>query len=319
MRTSILDAVRHSLSLAGFYVSTDAGLRAVSFDIVARRDQDLLVVKVLANVDSLSVHAAEELRNVAFLLNARAILIGERSSSRSLESGAVYARHGIPILNVETFQEYLFSGVKPLVYAAPGGFYVSINGSRLKDLRAERNVSLGELAQAVGVSRRAIAMYEEGMGAMVEVAAKIEEFFDAEIVEPVDPFAMTIAPKEVVVDLNTLTNALEREIYARMQDMGFHMHPVGRSPFNAITRDGNVTILTGIAQEARDLQRKAAAIANLCEVTERMGAFFVDRLVSGRVEVDGTPLIARSELKKCDEPEDVLVLISERQRKQPTP
>ncbi len=315
MRAGILEAVRRLLLLSGFYVSTETDIRPVSFDIVARRDSELLIIKVLANVDSLSLDGAAELRNLAFLLNGNVILVGERSSSRDLEDGAVYVRHGVPILNLASFEEYLIDGVQPLVYAAPGGFYVSIDGERLKGLRAENNVSLGELAQAIGVSRRAIAMYEEGMGAMVEVAAKIEEFFEADVVMPVDPFSFTKGPPDVVADLGELTNALEREVYTLMRTAGLDVHPIGRSPFNAISRDDRITILTGIGQEARDLQKKAAAIANLCDVTERMGAFFVERLrASGRVEIEGTPLISKGELSSCAGPDDILLLIEERRR-----
>jgi len=48
---------------------------------------------------------------------------------------------------------------------------------------------LGQVADVAGVSRRAISMYEEGMSAMVEVAERLEAFFDEALVEPADPHA----------------------------------------------------------------------------------------------------------------------------------
>src|SRR5439155_6141335 len=149
---------------------------------------ELLLVKVLTNVDGLTEATAQELTLVARFLEAAPVVVGERSSSRPLEDGAVYLRYGVNIVTLETLREYLEDGVEPLVYAAPGGFYVSIDGARLRELRQERGFSLGDLAQAAGVSRRAIGMYEEGMGAMVDVAMRLEEFLDESLARPTNPF-----------------------------------------------------------------------------------------------------------------------------------
>ena len=46
----------------------------------------------------------------------------------------------------------------------------------MKRLREERSISLGTLAEIAGVSRRTIQMYENGMGAMIDVAIRLEEF-----------------------------------------------------------------------------------------------------------------------------------------------
>ncbi|MHB8604502.1 MAG: transcriptional regulator [Thermoplasmatota archaeon] len=191
MRASLLERTREVLARAGYFLSRESKLRPMSFDLVARRDRHLLIVKVLTNVDALSESVASELRTLGEFLEATPLVIGERSSSRPLDTAAVYERHGVPIMAFQTLSDWLVEGVPPLVYAGPGGFYVKLDGGRLRAVRAERGLSLGQVAEAAGVSRRAVAMYEDGMAAMVDVAMRIEQFLDEPLVVPVDPWELS--------------------------------------------------------------------------------------------------------------------------------
>ncbi len=329
MRRDLIQSVRGLLSHTGFLVSEPSRLRPMAFDVVARRDDDLLIIKVLTNVDSLSPEVAEELLTLSKLLEGRPLLVGARASSRELEPGVLYARHGVPIVTLDTLEEYLVEGLAPLVYAAPGGFYVDIDGRELRRIREEQGYSLGELASVAGVSRRAISMYEEGMGAMVDVAAKLEEYLEAPIVRALDPLDGGGTPgsggskaeeHEVqVLDLRDLADALEREVYHAMERMGFQIVPVGRSPFNAISRSGEEDVdhlvLTGISEMDRRLKRRARVMANVSEVTERVGAVFVHERRT-KLHVEGIPLIDQEELTGLDGIDAVLELIKERQQRE---
>lgn len=330
MRATLLARVREALGHAGFYLSGDSALRPLAFDIAARRDGQLFIVKVLTNVDGLNEPVATELRTIAQFLEAVPLVVGERSSSRDLEHGAVYLRYGVRILTFDTLEEYLREGVEPLVYAAPGGFYVNLDGERLRGLREARGLSLGDLAQAAGVSRRAIGMYEEGMGAMVEVAQRLEEFLDEPLVVPYRAFDTPRAGEAPAPqnEISALASAFEAAMLKSMQDLGFRVAPTARSPFSAITRqqidttheDGKArlvterVVLTGFAADHPDAARRAAATANVAEVTESFGVFFVERQTT-RVAIEGTPVVSREELRRVDEPEDLYKLLAERKGK----
>lgn len=325
MRATLLARVRETLARAGYYLSAESAMRPLSFDIVARRDGDLLVLKVLTNVDGLSEPVANELRIIAQFLDAVPLVVGERSSSRPLEPGAVYLRYGVKIVTPETLQDYLVDGVEPLVYAAPGGFYVNIDGARLRAIREARGLSLGDLAQAAGVSRRAIGMYEEGMGAMVEVAARLEEFLDEALVLPSNPFRAAPADEPAAATPTPdFAATFEGAVLRAMHEMGFRVAPTAKSPFAAITRETaeaeephrvgaphERVVLTGFAGDGPDALRRAAATANLAEVTETFGVFFVERTTT-RVAIEGTPVLSREELARVDDPEALIRLLSER-------
>ena len=317
MRATLLARVREVLSRAGYYLSAESGVRPLSFDLVARRDGELLLLKVLTNVDGLTEVVAQELRVISQFLDAAPVVVGERSSSRPLEDGAVYVRYGVQIVAYETLREYLEDGVEPLVYAAPGGFYVNIDGARLRRIREERGLSLGDLAQAAGVSRRAIGMYEEGMGAMVDVAMRLEDFLHEPLALPSNPFRPAPPPAaDAPEPPQDFGAGLEGIVLRRMHELGFRVAPTSKSPFSAISKERaepNV-VLTGVANEEPDLARRAAATANLCDVTETFGVFFVERTTT-RVSIEGTPVVSREELRGVVEAEDLLRILHERRGK----
>ncbi|MFW5914160.1 MAG: transcriptional regulator, partial [Thermoplasmatota archaeon] len=61
-REDLLKRVRFLLARTGFYVSRPLPRRSISFDMVARRDDSLLIVKVLSNVDAFSRDNADEMK-----------------------------------------------------------------------------------------------------------------------------------------------------------------------------------------------------------------------------------------------------------------
>jgi putative transcriptional regulator len=322
MRATLLAKTRELLARAGYYLSADAGVRPLAFDVVARRDDELLLVKVLTNVDGLTEAVASELRVVARFLEAAPLVVGERSSSRLLEHGAVYLRYGVNIVTFDTLREYLEDGVEPLVYAAPGGFYVNLDGAKLRALREARGLSLGDLAQAAGVSRRAIAMYEEGMGAMVDVATRIEAFLEEPLARPSHPFVPATDDAESSrQDAAISGEGFEGAVLRRMAELGFRVAPTAKSPFRAISKEGATpdsqegeVVLTGVSTDAPDVAKRAAATANLCEVTETYGVFFVERTTT-RIALEGMPVVSRDELRRVGDPEALLRILQERRGK----
>ncbi|MEA3200634.1 MAG: putative transcriptional regulator [Thermoplasmata archaeon] len=312
MRATLLAQVRDVLARAGFFLSAETAMRPLAFDLVARRDGELLIVKVLTNVDGLNEPVAQELRLLAQFLDATPLVVGERSSSRPLEPGAVYARYGVSIVAFETLQDYLEEGVAPLVYAAPGGFYVNLDGTRLRALREARGLSLGDLAQAAGVSRRAIGMYEEGMGAMVDVAMRLEEFLNEPLAIPTNPFEPQPEPQpQAQPPLDFPSGTFEAAVMRALAEMGFRVAQTQKSPFAAIGREADDVVLTGFGDGTPEAAKRAAATANLCEVTETYGVFFVERTTT-RTAIEGTPVLSREEIVRVGDAEALLKILAER-------
>jgi putative transcriptional regulator len=312
-REDLLVKIRKALAKAGFFVSDPHNIRSISFDIIARRDKELLIIKALTNIDSISVDDADQLRTLATALGGSPMIIGLHSSSGKLEQGILYSRFGIPIISEDTFHEHLLEGVPPFVYAAPGGLYVRLDGELIRKIREERNISLGTLAEMAGVSRKAIQMYESGMGAMIEIAAKIEEFLNEPIVMPLNPFYYT---PEVAKTLQTFDkfSGFNRDIFEMLREIGYSVVPTIRCPFDALAKEEDLLLLAGIGENPQMTERKARVVGNISRVTEKKSVIFVSQKVTTK-DIGGTPLITRDELRRADDADDVLELILQREKR----
>src|SRR2546422_415256 len=275
-RDRVLEETRRGLAKTGFFLSRPHGERGLCFDFVARRDDTLLIVKVLQNVDALNKATAHELLEVARILEASPLVVGERSGTGSLEDGVIYTRFGVSILSRRTLGEFLEEGVPPFLYSAPGGLYVRLDADALRRLREERQVSLGTLADIAGVTRRTIQMYLEGMSATMEVAMRLEEFLNESLVMPVDPFALLADPAAREERLPQI-EGFEREMFERLERLGYRVLRTVRSPFDALSKHEETTFLTGVGEADRALERKAEVVSNLSRVVEKDSVMFVER------------------------------------------
>lgn len=312
--TPLVDRVRATLGGAGFALGAPGPARAASFDVVARRGRLLLLVKTFANADSLGEPLAAELRVLAGLLRASPLLVGERSSTGPLEDGVLYVRHRVPLLTPATLEAALLGDEPPLVYAAPGGYYVDLDGPMLRALRARRGLSLGQVAEAAGVSRRAVAMYEEGMGALVEVARRLEELFRTALVRPVGLFQCAEPAEPPAFDPALVREELQREVLERLRGLGYRVVVAQRALFNAVSQDiahEEVLILTGVGELEPPLYERARALQSLGAIAGREVVVIVrDR--RSIEQVAGAPVIGKDELERMEGTEEVVELIEER-------
>lgn len=315
-RADLIEQVRASMARAGFAVSERCDLRPVSFDLVARRDRDLLILKVLSNVDALSEAIAQEMKVLCKFLDARPILVGVRAGTGDLENGVVYARHDIPIMTPSTLEDYVLHGDAPVIFAAPGGFYVHLDARALRAAREAQALSLGMVAQIAGVSRRAIQMYEEGMSASIDAAMRLEEFLQSTLIRPLDPFqAFDPRSFQPPAPQPERGDPMEELVTRLLQGLGYEVRSTRRSPFNALSTQDKTTYLTGMGADSPQLRRRARIVSSVSRITERPGFFVVERTT--RTTLEGMPVVTRAELDTLSDPEKILELILERRQREP--
>lgn len=307
-RAQLLTEARDLLAHTGFFVSEQHWNRGLSFDLAARRDEVLLLVKVLLNVDALSREAARELKAVAYSLDAAPLLVGLKSSSGALQEGVVYSRFSIPIASPKTLQEFLEEGIPPFIFSAPGGLYVRLNSVVLRRVREETGISLGQMAEVAHVSRRTIQMYLEGMSATMEAASRLEEFLNEPLVLPLDPFGFHT--EESQVGRAPPAKDFHGVIRQLLTRLGYDVFLTSRSPFDAITKDEAVLFLAGMEKQERTLRQKAEVVANLSKVVEKEPVIFVAR--REKISLQGVPIIDARELRKLRERGEMVELVEER-------
>ena len=301
---ALLRNVRSLLLDTGFQVSERCSQRPRSFDLIARSPDILMVIKAISHIDGVSEDIARDLDLVSYYLNGAPLIVVERTRDADLHRGAVYIRYGIYALSLPTLSDFIVDGIPPLVYVSPGGLYVNINEKVLHALREEQQLSLGDLAHLLGVSRRTISKYESGMGSTMEIALRIEEIFDTAVTKPIDLLAHESrfagsgepAPGKVPADL---------------ERMGMEIHLLRRAPFEALARFEDETILTGYGT-TRHVVKRAPLIGNLSRIA-RAHALCV--LVDYRRQkmIENTLVIGEERLHALEDGAELMELIREPQ------
>ena len=312
-RSALVGNITAMLEDAGFTVSDRCAIRPKSFDIAARRGDDVLLLKVLANIDAFDGYTGAEMRRLGEYLDATPLVVGLRTRDEELDPGVVYFRHGVPVFSPDTAMDLFIEEVPPLIYAAPGGLYVNIDGDLLSEIRSDHEMSLGKLANELGVSRRTVSKYEDGMDASVEVAAELEDIFDKPLASPVDVLdgaedvhGRSDEPEEPETDPD------DAHIVTVLTRVGFEVYPTSRAPFKTVSEDESRErkMLTGHSTFNRTAEKRARIMSSVGQVTQTRSVYVVDQ--AKQESVDGTALIEREEFERIDDPEELENLIRDR-------
>lgn len=312
-RSALVGNVIAMLEDAGFLVSDRCAIRPKSFDVAARRGEDTVLVKILGNIDAFDGLTGAEMRRLGEYLNATPIVIGLRTRDEELKPGVVYFRHGVPVFSPDTAMDYFLEGVPPLIYAAPGGLYVNIDSDVLADAREERDWSLGKLANELGVSRRTVSKYENGMDASVEVAAELDDLFEEPLTSPVN----VLEEGEDVREDDSMPEEPEfdpddEQIVTVLTRVGFDVHPTNRAPFKTVSEDEGEEdrVFTGHSELNEAARKRARIMASVGRVTRTRSVYVVERAT--RESLEGTALVEEREMDDIEVAEDLRELIRER-------
>ena len=314
-RSALVGNVVAMLEDAGFAVSDRCAVRPKSFDVVARRRDDLILLKILGNIDAFDGPTGLEMRRLGTFLHGTPLVIGLRTRNKELEPGVMYLRHGVPVLSPDTAFNLFVEGVEPLIYAAPGGLYVNIDGDILADRRQERDWSLGRLATELGVSRRTVSKYEDGMDASVEVAIRLEELFGGDLTRPLRVLegAEAVREDDEAAADEAPSEPDDAAMVRTLTTLGFIVHPTARAPFKTVSEDADERLeplLTGHSAFTKTAEKRARIMASIGRVARTQSVYFVDS--APRETVEGTAIVEREEAESIDDPDELRTLIRER-------
>jgi len=280
------------------------------FDIFARRNVLLLLLKVLKNIDSLSTGQAREISSIGNMLCASPLIVGEKTRNSPMESGVVYGRHSIPAVTLDTFEDVLLEGALPLIFAARGGYYVRIDGRRLGEIRRRKGISLGDAAENIGVSRRSVQNYENKDTAMtLKTATRLEEFLDESLARPINLFFI---PKMGDFE-GELQGEFERYSLKTLMELGFEVYPIKKAPFNAFTKEGGEVMITKLTKTSPSgVQKSAKIIKSISDTTGTQAFFVMDAHTKFKENIHGIPAIKKEELEKIEDSGELIEVIKSR-------
>lgn len=299
--------VKNLLQQGGFYVSEYC--KSGTFDLIARRAEFLLIIKILFNIDAASGSVMNELRVLSSVLGGAPLIVGEKSSSSKIKSGTIYLRYRVPIMSKKTFSEFILEDIEPCVYASPGGFYVHVDSEKIKKIRAEKRISLGEVARAIGMSRRAVQLYEQGMSPSLSTALKLEKFFKEKLILPTNVLTLSLEPGPVKLDLESHV-LFRKQVFKNLNKLGYEVIPTIASPFDALAKNKKDVLITCVSKRESSLAKKINLIASISKVARHKCVFFVER--AEKQAIQGIPIVVWKELMEMRTSEEFIELILER-------
>ncbi|WP_202318352.1 transcriptional regulator [Archaeoglobus neptunius] len=310
MHAALIESVVKILIKADFNVADLAETKPRCFDVVARKDNTVLIIKVLYNVDSLKPEAADEMKKLAKILEASPLVVGERFKFDFLERGVVYTRYSLPVINLATFYDFILEGIPPYIFSAPGGYYVKLDSEKIREAREKLGISIGEMAKLLGVSRRTIKKYEEGTDTSLSIAAKIEEVLGTFAIKQIDLLNFTKVNFEEECEAEF--EGREGEILDQLRVIGLSVYPVRQAPFDAVSRVEKLDqeqILTGVRQ-VREIEKRARLLGRISEALETKAAYITDK--DCKKKVDSVVFVLKEELYSVSTPKDFISLLKEK-------
>lgn len=308
-RTEMLDATESVLKTAGFQVSEKCSARPSCFCLAARRGARLTLLKVQPDLGNISQRDASELKTISSCFFGTSLFVSNKTREKPLEDDTVYTRYNVYAVTLKTLEDVVSREMLPLVEAGPGGCFVQLDGDAVRRRRQKLGLSVGKLAEQLGISRRTLYGYERGMAkASVSAAYNLEWVLGIPLVKSIDIFqpipsdtGFFAAAKRVIVK-----NRFLRIVLKKLAQCHFNVAPTTRAPFDFIAQspESQLNIVGGVTcREEKDVDQRAREILSVSEVVKAQPVFVTDGKL---VPNNDIPLIRSEELNKIKQPEDLI-------------
>jgi putative transcriptional regulator len=236
---------------AGFQVSQVCCSRPSCFDFAARKDDKIVLVKICSDVDAFSRWDARELRLIAGSVSAASLVVGKKTHDKPLEDDTVYSRYAVYVVSEKTIKNIAFQTGEPLINAGPGGYFVEIDGALVERRRKEMELSIGKLAEMIGVSRRTLYGYERNMAkASVSSAFNLARVLGVPVAKPIDVLSKTRRQRHCLLVKAKRALAGQALLQKVFRKFAFcDISHVQKAPFDFVMHvpDENCVIVGGVA------------------------------------------------------------------------
>jgi len=304
-----LNSTESVLKTAGFQVSQKCSARPSCFCLAARKDSQLTLLKVQPDIGNISQRDASELQAISSFFSGTSLFVSDKTREKPLEDDTVYTRYNIYAVTPKTLKDVVSRGMLPLIEAGPGGCFVQLDGDAVRQRRQKLGLSVGKLAEQLGISRRTLYGYERGMAkASVLATYNLEYVLGIPVVKPTDIFH--IVPSDTgffaAAKRMFVKNRFLRIVLKRLAQCHFKVAPTIKAPFDFIAQspENQLKIIGGVASKGdRDLDQRASEILSISEVVKAQPIFVTEGKLAPNNDI---PLICSEELNKIKQPKDLI-------------
>ena len=238
MKQTLLEKVSIYLLKKGYTIKS---LTRTAFDIIARKEGQILLIKLLEDANAVSEEYTKEMMKVSDYIGGSPLVIAEKAGAK-LQANIVYSRFGIHCLNYNTFCACVDNKM-PFIKRDHAGLKAQIIGDKLRQKMEEEGLSIGGLAQKLGVSRKMVQRYEKGEAEItINKALRLYDIFGHNVFDKVDVFSAKAHQPALT--------ASKSDIAKKYGALGFEAAETKKVPFDVIARKDKEIILTEISDKA---------------------------------------------------------------------
>ncbi|MBM3282250.1 MAG: helix-turn-helix domain-containing protein [Candidatus Diapherotrites archaeon] len=302
IRPTLLERVLQLLREYGFTYQSFFDSNS-SFDIIARQQNIVLILKVLSNIDSLRAEHARDLQKLTHSFNAHSLVIGEKTKVFELQNNVLYERYGLPVLSLKGF-ELLLQQRMPAQRSFKGKNIVELDVNTLRKEREARDLTLKELSERAGISLESLHRYEHGSPAQLDVAEKLEEILHAKLIRGINVFEHCYPLVERAEQNPLSINALDQ-----LRELGLKLSVFERAPLTAAAEDEHRLLISHV-EDTHHAAKKAMQLEKTQHVVKQPG-IIVTRSRKN-LHVNNVPILREEEISTFSNVKDMLKTMNER-------
>ena len=285
-KSFLTDKIVNSLMDRDFEVLVTEGC----FNIAAK-NESLVLIKSLMNVDSFSEEHALSLRSISYFLSANPFVVSIKNNREFLHDQTVYSRFQLPVITPQTFENFLEDDKMIFFESSQGKHTSEVDAQKIRSKRKEKGFSLKELAQLVGISKKAMYEIEKSRTKpSMETMNKIEDVLNTKV-----QIAKKIETKTKATYIKPKTE-LQKKVSREFTRIGIDNSPVYSAPFEIIGKESFSVVTSSLKTELLIMKKFANIVSSK--------AFLVVK-ESKEDSANGVPIVSEKELSELNSPKDL--------------
>ena len=272
------------------------------FDIAARKD-NLMLIKSMINVDGLDHDQALSLRSISSFLSAYPFIISVKTNREFLNDEIIYSRFQLPVITPEMLSKILDEEIIPAVRSAKGKHTIAVDVNGLREKRKELQLTLEQLAEIVGISKK--ALYEIEKSRVNPTSETVKKLENALRINLKDSYKMKAVEKTYLKPKNDFQNKVSQEL----SRIGIDNSSVYSAPFEIVGKE-NFSLITGLSKNSVKIKKEANVVKKLSSIFSSKAVFVAKKCREQSIE--GVPIVLESELPDIDSSKELGKILEEK-------
>lgn len=238
MKTRLIENLNIFLLKKGFTIKN---LTGTCFDVFARNNNRILLIKVLEDANSINKEYCEEMNKISSYIQATPLILSEKAGS-PLQDNVVYSRFNIVTLNLSTLKSCINNKL-PVIKRTQAGLTASLDGKKLRSALEEYGYSMNSFSKKIGVTTKMVVKYEHNDSEVtLNRATKIYDIFGEQVFKKIDIFSQE----------NLIQDYDKSKFSKKFMDLGFDAADTKKAPFDIIAKRDKELILTEVGDKRND-------------------------------------------------------------------